>query len=150
MKVRLERTLSSCRATLTCTACELGFNANRIRNLLCSNDGQIHGDLCPSCVKAGEKGIRAKIKEKALRTLQQSSLQTDAIEAYRQGLINLELAESPITMPKFYERWLKEFEILSQETQELEKARLALSGCQCGKSKNKLRIVFQTDTNLNE
>lgn len=161
MKVQLERTLANVPSNLTCSACASEFKTSRIRALLCHDDGQIHGDLCPSCVKAGATSIQRQLQKKAAAALkrhvaQQSFSQSEilaeqpvTLATYRQALIDQEVATSPITLPRFYHWWWKWLQIHAQETQELEKARTGSAGCECRKSKAQLRILFQSDSSPN-
>lgn len=145
MKVHLERTLPTCPDTLRCKVCNHGFTVGRIRTLLIKDDGLIQGDICPNCLKSGSSAIRHRLKEQASQWMQQEVNGRTSIAQYKLALEQMETAEEDIQLPWFYHWWLKRLAILSQETQELETARLGLSGCQCGKPRSRLRITFQDE-----
>ena len=111
MKIQLERTLATCPSKLTCIACRQPFDVGRIRTLLCNDQGLIHGDVCPDCLKSKASGIKQQLK----------------------------VFTEDIKLPKFYQWWMKKLEILSQETQELENARLGLSK-RCNRQRSRLRM----------
>jgi len=113
--------------------------------LLTKNDGLIQGDLCQDCLKSGSTAIRTKLKEQASQQLLQELNSHASVAQYRLALEQLEATDEEIQLPRFYQWWLKRLEVLSQETQELENARLGLSSCQCGKPRSQLRITFQEE-----
>lgn len=115
MKIQLERTLRTCPARLICIACRQPFEVGKIRTLLCNNEGLIEGDVCPDCLKSRASGIKPQVQVFA----------------------------EDIKLPKFYHWWIKKLEILSQETQELENARLGISNCRC--NRERLRLIFKED-----
>jgi hypothetical protein len=150
MKVYLERKLSPCPDTLKCVACNEWFMPRSIRSLLLEDNGLIYGDLCPCCAKSGAEGIQQQLRIKAASLMNQACNHPSSIELYRQGLEWRERSEEAIAVPRFYQWWWKRFEILSQETQELEKARMGASACQCGRRRSPFRITFQDEQNPSE
>jgi hypothetical protein len=72
---------------------------------------------------------------------------SQSIPARQLALELLEFSQEDVKLPTFYKWWLKRIEIFSQESQELEAARLGLSNCSCGR-RSHLRIVFEDDTEL--
>lgn len=148
MKIRLERKLVSCPHHLLCMVCGQKFEARRIRTLLYTDKGLIQGDVCPNCLKLKANGIRQKIKEQSRLLMRQAELETSGSTFARQlALELLECSGEDLRLPTFYEWLLKRIEIFSQESQELEAARLGLSNCPCGK-RSHLRIVFEDDSKL--
>jgi len=145
MKIYLERTLPTCPSKLKCVACNNSFAAERIRALLSRENGLLQGDICPSCLKLGASRMEKRLKSAAAEIMQQERKESLCIDQYRTALEQFEAAEEGIKMPRFYHWWLKHLEIISQETQELEKARLGLSQCQCGKPRSQFRITFQEE-----
>jgi hypothetical protein len=88
-------------------------------------------------------GIKQKLRQQANHLLeQQKNRRTQTTTEYKTALELLEAAEEDLRLPTFYHWWMKKLEILSQETQELEKSRLGLTGCQCEKGRSRLRITF--------
>ena len=140
MKVQLERKLGSCPSRILCIICRQGFEALRIRALLYSDSGLIQGDVCPDCLKLKASGIKQKLRESELSL--QAELEGSRV-ASQQALLP-ECSAEAVRLPRFYEWWLKQVEIFSQESQELEAARLGLSSCHCGR-RSRLRIVFEDD-----
>lgn len=146
MKVQLERKLSSCPDQLGCFVCDQKFIVPTIRTLLCTDAGLIQGDLCPNCLKLKASGIRQKIRAQSGQLLKQAEQDpTRSLPLRQRALELLSLAQEPLTLPSFYHWLSKRLEIFSQETQELESARLGLSrSCSCGK-RSRLRILFEDD-----
>ncbi len=140
MKIHLERTLPTCSRKLRCVACTDTFIPTQIRTLLCRDDGLIQGDICPNCLHLGASGIQTKLKATAAQKMHAGN-DTGSITQYRSALEQFEAATTEIKLPRFYHWWLKRLEILAQETQELEKARLGISHCQCGHPRSH-RITF--------
>lgn len=149
MEIRLERKLVSCPSRLLCRVCRQGFEARRIRTLLYNGSGLIQGDVCPNCLKLKASGIKQKMKEQSEWLIKQAAELEDSqsIPAHQLAIELLEGSQEDVKLPKFYDWLLKRLEIFSQESQELEAARLGLSNCSCGK-RSHLRIVFEDDTEL--
>ncbi|OUC16121.1 MAG: hypothetical protein B0A82_03415 [Alkalinema sp. CACIAM 70d] len=143
MKVQLERRLPSCPEQLECVICHQKFIVPRIRRLLCNDEGLIQGDLCPHCLKLKTAAIQHKLRQQSGQLLQQANHDRDQSLSLRQrGLELLTLSQESLTRPSLYTWLSKRLEVLSQETQELEAARLGLQSCACG-HRSKLRILFE-------
>lgn len=143
MKVQLERRLPSCPEQLDCVICHQKFIVPRIRRLLCNDEGLIQGDLCPHCLKLKTAAIQDKLRQQSGQLLQQANHDRGQSLSLRQrGLELLTLSQESLTRPSLYTWLSKRLEVLSQETQELEAARLGLQSCTCGQ-RSKLRILFE-------
>jgi hypothetical protein len=124
MKIQLERKLKNQSDQLRCVACQHRFAGDRLRALLCHDQGSIVGDLCPGCLIQGTKHIQDQFKAQSIKLFQQSSIDGDhAIATYRQALERSELAVESLIIPPFYYRWWKLLTIFAADTQELELAR---------------------------
>jgi hypothetical protein len=124
MKIQLERKLQNQSCQLSCVACQHRFGGDRLRTLLCHDQGSIVGDLCRGCLSQGTKHIQDQFKAQSIELFQQSSIDSDhALATYRQALERSELAVESLTIPPFYDRWWKLLTIFAAETQELELAR---------------------------
>ncbi len=124
MKIQLERKLKNQSHQLRCVACQQKFVGNKLRALLCHDQGSIVGDLCTGCLSQGTKHIQDQFKAQSIALFQQSSIDSDhALDTYRQALERSELAVESLTIPPFYDRWWKLLTIFAAETQELEIAR---------------------------
>lgn len=144
MKIQLERTLATCSPQLPCIACQQPFEVGRIRTLLCNDQGLIYGDICPDCLESKAIGIQQRLKRRAVQQMaryRKGECQ-HSIKAYRSALELLELAEAPLKLPTLWQWWMKKLEVLSQESHELERARLGLSNHQC---RSNFHIKFQDE-----
>jgi hypothetical protein len=115
MKIQLERKLPTCPARLRCVACSQAFEPEKIRSLLYDRAGLIQGDLCPTCCKLKANDLQQKLQ-----------------------------SSEEIKRPRFYDRWIKQWVILSEAAEEIEQARLGASRCNCQKPRQ-MRIRFQSD-----
>lgn len=143
MKVELERKLTACPEQLHCVVCQSRFPSPRIRNILYNDRGLIQGDICPSCLKLKPQEIKQSLLQQSQQLMKKATLigGSAAIDSFKQALERQELAQEDLKLPTRYARGLKWLEVLSQETQELEAARLGMSNCRCGK-RSRLRIIF--------
>jgi hypothetical protein len=124
MKIQLERKLTNQSDQLSCVACQHRFGGDRLRTLLCHDQGSIVGDLCTGCLKQGTNHIQARLKARSIELFQQSSIDGDrALATYRQALELSELAVEALTIPPFYYRWWKHLTMFAADSQELEIAR---------------------------
>jgi hypothetical protein len=132
MKIELESKSSNCADRLRCVVCEQTFNSDRLRSLLCHDDGLIFGDVCPHCRQQGGDYIRQKLGDRAAKVFerihaqlsqQPRSIDTSTILLEREALELSEMAEQPLKIPPIYVWWWKRFEMLITESQELELAR---------------------------
>jgi hypothetical protein len=92
----------------------------------------ILGDLCSDCKKLTPSVFKQKLRTRSSILLREAQLTDDWESPLRQLAQDL-LAASQEDFKKlpFYAWWLKEMQILSEETQELEAARSASSSCLC-------------------
>ena len=149
MKIQLERKLAFCPELLLCTVCRQSFGVDKIRALLYSDAGLLQGDVCRKCLKLKASGIKQKLQEQSQLLMRQVEFAGHQAVSLRQLAIErLQCSEEEVRLPRFYEWVLKQIEIFSQESQELEKARLGLSNCSCGR-RAPLRITFEDDQNTN-
>ncbi len=145
MKIKLERTLTSCPDKLRCTICSQIFDIKRIRALLYGDRSLLQGDVCPQCLRLNADAIKLKIRERAEVLLSQPVSSISRLP-YPQntGLELLELSKEDIKFPGIFDWLTKKIEIFAKESNELEAARLGLTNCRCGKRSN-LRIRFEED-----
>lgn len=129
MKIYLERKLASCPKKLICTVCGQTFEASKIRALLYNARGLLQGDLCQTCITLKPSEIRTNMRHRASLLLQQPHAIEQAPSAYNRALELLETAQEDVKFPTFYQWWFKKLEVLSEESQELEAARLGLHSC---------------------
>jgi hypothetical protein len=124
MKIQLERKLTNQSDQLCCVACQHRFGGDRLRTLLCHDQGSIVGDLCTGCLKQGTNHIQARLKARSIELFQQASIDGDqTLATYRQALELSELAVEALTIPPFYYRWWKHLTMFAADSQELEIAR---------------------------
>ena len=127
MKIQLERKLYPCRDNLHCTVCQQMFSVGQIRSLLHRDSGFLQGDICPKCAKLTAKDFKQKMVLNARILLQQANLQdSQTITLHEQALELLETSKEDVKFPTFWQRWLMQLDVLAQDTQELEAARLGL------------------------
>lgn len=150
MKIQLERKLRSCPDRLRCVVCDRAFNSDRVRSLLCHDDGLIAGDVCPHCLKQGADRLRQELRDRAATAFSRISTQISTsprsiddatISLEREALELAEMAEQPLKLPPVYAWWWKKLEILAAETQALELARRGAANCHC-RPRPKLTITF--------
>lgn len=145
MKVQLERKVKSCSDRLPCAVCGQTFNSPNIRALLYTNAGLLQGDVCPHCLTLNPEELKHTMRERAYRLMQLSESDGKRFPSVEQLAIELfRTADEDVQKPAFYHWWLKRLEILSEETQELEAARLGTGQCACGK-RSPLRIRFEEE-----
>lgn len=127
MKIRLERRLVSCPDTVQCTVCHRPFAVDAIRSLLYSDRGWLKGDVCPHCLKLNTPAFKFSLWTQAMH-LRESTAdgQSQTLLQHQQALECLELSQEGLHRPVWWHWWLKRLEIFSQESQELEAARLGL------------------------
>jgi hypothetical protein len=123
MKIQLERNLTAHPHQLRCVTCQQLFLGDRLRTLLCHNEGPIVGDICANCLKQGTSHIQQQLHARSIELFQQQSINDISISTYRQALELSELAGQALTIPPFYARWWKQLTVFAAETQELELAR---------------------------
>ncbi len=144
MKIRLERNLSSGSGKLfRCQVCERACRRDRVRTLLCRDDGAIVGDICADCLKQNTNYIQRQLSQRAARLFDRAVVTEDSLlpSPQKQALILSELTHQPLKKPPFYYWWWKRLTILTAESRELEQARTGAANCQ-------FRIDRSLHTNL--
>jgi hypothetical protein len=144
MKIQLERKLKNRPDQLCCVACQDSFSGNRLRTLLCHDDGSIVGDICQVCLNRGTRHIQQQLKDRSIALFQQPVTEDMSLAAYRQALELSELTTQPLTIPPFYVRWWQHLTIFAAETQELELARCQPINCHSRQPKP-FKITFMTE-----
>jgi hypothetical protein len=129
MKIQLECRLNNQAHQLCCVACQQSFTPDRLRTLLCHDDGAIEGDVCAKCVKLGTSHIRQGLKTRSLQLFQRNLNGDTSLANYRAALELSELADRVITVPPIYQRWWKRLTIFVAETEALELGRRESIDC---------------------
>jgi hypothetical protein len=133
MKIQLERNLSSGSGKLfRCQVCEGACRRDRVRTLLCRDDGAIVGDICADCLKQNTSYIQRQLSQRAVRLLDRSVDNEHSLlpSPQKKALILSELTHQPLKKPPFYYWWWKRLTILTAESRELEQARSGAANCQ--------------------
>jgi hypothetical protein len=145
MKIKLERKLTTCPDKLACATCHTGFAAGRLRALLYSDRGLVLGDICPACLKLEAADIRRLLRKESNRLMSHpKGSYSQTISLHRQALELLETSEEEVQFPMLYQRLIKQFQIFSQESQELEAAKFNLSSRSLSQ-RARLERMFQLD-----
>jgi hypothetical protein len=144
MKIQLERNLNAHFHQFHCVSCQEIFTSNRLRTLLCHDDGSISGDVCGNCIKQGNSHIQHQLKTRSIELFRQLSTDDMCLSGYRQALELTELAAQPLSIPPFYSWWWKKITILAAETQELEAARRESANCRY-RQQNPHKITFRKE-----
>lgn len=144
MKIHLERTLATCPKKLLCTTCGQLFEAGKLRALLYSDRGLLQGDVCHDCIKLKPSEIRNQMRDRASLLLQQPCDPDCRPTAHERALELLEVAQEEVKFPTFYHWWFKKLTVISEESQELEAARLGLKGCY-GEERSRLQKMLEDD-----
>ena len=127
MKIQLERNLSSGSGKLfRCQVCEGACRHDRVRTLLCRDDGAIVGDICADCLQQNTSYIQRQLSQRAAQLIDRSLVDehSQLPSPQKQALILSELTHQPLKKPPFYYWWWKRLTILTAETRELEQARI--------------------------
>ncbi len=133
MKIQLERNLSSGSGKLfRCQVCEGACRRDRLRTLLCRDDGTIVGDICADCLKQNTSYIQRQLSQRAVRLLDRAVATEHNLlpSPQKKALILSELTHQPLKKPPFYYWWWKRLTILTAESRELEQARTGAANCQ--------------------
>ena len=144
MKIYLERTLATCPKSLLCTTCGQLFEAGKLRALLYSDQGLLQGDVCHQCIKLKSSDLRNQMRDRASLLLQHPYDLDHTLPAHKRALELLEAAQEEVTFPTFYQWWFKKLTVLSEESQELEAARLGLSSCY-SEERSRLQKMLEDD-----
>jgi len=127
MKIQLGRKLYPCQDKLHCTVCQQLFNVGQIRSLLYRDSGFLQGDVCPACAKLTAHDFKQKMILNARILLQRANMQeSQTITLHEQALELLETSKENIKFPTVWQRLWMELDVLAQDTQALEEARLGL------------------------
>jgi hypothetical protein len=155
MKIQLEQQLPSCPRQLNCCVCGQNFTAPKIRSLLCNDAGLIQGDVCGHCLKVPASGIKRRIVARSI-SLQLQADQDEArwsstdhrssLQFRQQAFDLLLLSQENLTLPNFFTWLRKRWEILSEETRELETARFGRHETVGCRKRSGLRVVFEDET----
>ena len=142
MKFQLESKLMTQSGQIRCVVCGENADSHSLRTLLCNDQGWILGDLCGACTKLSPPVFKQKLRTRSSALLREAQL-TDDVESPLGQLAQDLLAASQEALKKlpFFAWWLKKIEILAEETQELETARLASSSCLC-RQRSQLNPIF--------
>jgi hypothetical protein len=146
MKIQLERNLNSGSCILRCTVCEGVYYPERLRKLLCHDNGFVVGDICAKCCKQNTIYIHKKLHARAVklidRPLTSEDLQTPS--PHKQALEISELTHQPLTVPPFY-AWLWKYITVSfANVRELNPMRTSPLKGQFRQTKN-LKISFLSE-----
>lgn len=143
MKIQLERRLVSCPDTVQCTVCHRPFAVDAIRSLLYSDRGWLKGDVCPHCLKLDTSTFKQNLWTQAMHLRESTSDgQSQTLLRHQQALECLELSQEELHRPVWWHWWLKRLEIFSQESQELEAARLGLD-VRCCEQRSRLERLLK-------
>jgi hypothetical protein len=147
MKIQLEQKLPSCPQQLNCCVCAQNFTAPNIRSLLCNDAGLIQGDVCGHCLKVPARAIKRRIVARSISLqLQADQDEARSLQFRQQAFDLLLLSQENLTLPNFFTWLRKRWEILSEETRELETARFGLHEAVDCRKRTGLRIVFEDET----
>ncbi len=131
MKIQLERNLSSDSSKLRCTVCDRSCDFDRLRTLLCRDNGSLVGDICADCLRQKTSYIQQRLRQRAFKLINQpitTDLQTPSPQ--KQAFELAELAHQPLTIPPFYTWWWQRIAIFTAEIRDLELARTGVSNRQ--------------------
>jgi hypothetical protein len=147
MKIQLEQQLPSCPRQLNCCVCGQNFTAPKIRSLLCNDAGLIQGDVCGHCLKVPARAIKRRIVARSISLqLQADQDEARSLQFRQQAFDLLLLSQENLTLPNFYTWLCKRWEILSEETRELEAARFGFHEAVGCRKRSSLRIMFEDET----
>ncbi len=143
MKIQLERKLSACPDQMTCITCHESFWVRNIRTLLCSDNNLIQGDVCPECTKLSASKFQQKLRNQASRLVQIASTHPERHDIIQARAVELlETSEEKIRFPTVLQWLVKKIQIFSEESRELEAARLDIEQCRWGRRSPRLDQKF--------
>jgi hypothetical protein len=143
MKIQLERKLSACPDQITCIACHETFWVRNIRTLLYGDNNLIQGDVCPECMKLSASQFQQKLRNQANRLVQVASIHPERHDVIQDRAVELlETSEEKIRFPTVLHWLAKKIQIFSEESRELEAARLGAEQCRCGGRSRRLGQKF--------
>lgn len=132
MKIQLERKLNACPDQMTCVACHETFWVRNIRTLLYSDNNLIQGDVCLECTKLSASKFQQKLRSQASRLVQVASTHPERHDMIQERAVELlETSEEEIRFPTVLQWLVKKIQIFSEESRELEKARLGMEQYRC-------------------
>ncbi len=132
MKIQLERKLSTCPDQMTCIVCHESFWVRNIRTLLYSDNNLIQGDVCFECTKLNASRFQQKLRNQANRLVQVASIHPERHDVIQARAVELlETSEEKIWFPTVLQWLSKKIQIFSEESRELEAARLGIDQCRC-------------------
>ncbi len=144
MKVLTERIFSHHPQAFDCVVCTQPFAIDLYRAILYSDRGLIQGDVCPQCRKLKGLDLQQKLHDRAMTLLHQSVEVDERGENMRDRAQELlQLAQEPVKSPNFLQRWFRQMVILSEETQELEAARLGQDRVCCQQRSRLERLLLE-------
>jgi hypothetical protein len=126
MKIQLVRNLNaSSGKLLRCQICEGACRRDRLRTLLCRDDGTVVGDICEDCAQQRTPYIHQLLHHRATKLLERPLVNEEgrAPSPQKQALVLAELTHQPLQKPPFYVWWWKRLTIAISEARELERAR---------------------------
>jgi hypothetical protein len=144
MKISTERIFSHPSQAVYCVVCGQPSLAEPYRAILSSDRGLIQGTVCPQCCKLKAIDLQQKLHDRGMTLLRQSyQLDEQGGELRDRAQELLQLAQEPVKSPNFLQRWFKQMTILSEETQELEAARLGQERICCQQRSRLERLLKQ-------
>jgi hypothetical protein len=126
MKIQLVRNLNVSSGKLfRCQICEGTCRRERMRVLLCRDDGTIVGDVCEDCVKQPTSYIQQRLHQRATKLLARPFVteETQSPSPQKQALVIAELTYQPLQKPPFYVWWWQRLTLAIAEARDLERAR---------------------------
>lgn len=132
MKIQIERNLSSGSGKLfRCIVCEVACQSDRLRTLLCLDNGTIVGDICMDCVQQNNSYIQRQLHQRARKLLARATdNQEQRPSPQKQALLLAELTHQPLISPPFYVWWWKRLTARGMATQELEQVHTKVTNSQ--------------------
>ncbi len=144
MKIQLERNLRSGGSKLRCKVCTEVYVGDRLRTLLCHDDGSIAGDICTNCLQLQTPQIQQHLHQRAVASIDRPTLK-QVLSPQQEALELFELSRQPLDRPPFYAWWWERLKILTAETQELELVRLETPRCKSQRYGKPLKISFLSE-----
>jgi hypothetical protein len=143
MKIQLERKLITCPDQMTCIVCHESFWVRNIRTLLYSDNNLIQGDVCLECTKLKASRFQQKLRSQANRLVQVASTHPERRDVIQERAVELlETSEEKIWFPTVLQWLAKKIQIFSEESRELEAARLGIDQCRCDGRSQRLGQKF--------
>jgi len=144
MKISTERTVNHHPQAFHCVACTQPFTTDLHRAIVYNDRGLIQGDICPQCSQLKASELQQKLHDRGTLLLRQSDKadkQSSELRDRAQELI--QLSQESVKSPNFLQRWFKQMTMLSEETQDLEAARLGQDKVCCQQRSRLERLLHQ-------